>query len=729
MSVKGKTSALSLSMLLMACQGHQLPQKSSTEGSGSNAASVRPEPPIAKRVDYAVVSTHGTRNDPYYWLRDDERKAPEVLEYLNAENAYAKSFFAPLQEEVSQLFDEMKARVKEDDASVPYFYRGYWYYTRFETGAQYPIYARRKQSMSETEEVLLDGNAMAKAADTIYFNIGASQVSPDGTKLLYAVDTVGRRQYTLYGKDIATGRDLGFKVESVTANVQWASDSETFFYTDDDEQTLLPYRLYRATIRGFKPELVYEEKDSTFYLSIGATKSEKYLLVNSGSTLTSEIQLLPLAQPSSSLRSFLPRERGHEYSLDHFNSRFYVRSNRLKASNFALYSTEERLPTDAKNWRSELEHRADALLEEFEVFNDFIVVNERSSGLRKLRVLATENGAQANLTRSELLAADDPSYVMYLQSTPDVSSQTLRYSYVSLTTPNTTYDYDLRSKQRTLLKQEPVVGSFQSSDYASQYLQATARDGTKLPISLVYKKTTPLDGSAPLYQYGYGSYGASMEPNFSSMRLSLLDRGFVYAIAHIRGGEEMGRQWYEDGKLLKKINTFTDFIDVTDYLVANKIGAKDKIVAAGGSAGGLLMGAVINLAPQKYRAIAAHVPFVDVVTTMLDESIPLTTGEFDEWGNPKDKPYYDYMLSYSPYDQVKAQSYPRMLVTTGLHDSQVQYFEPAKWVAKLRVTKSDQNPLIFKINMEAGHGGRSGRFNRMQEIAEEYAFFLDAVRL
>jgi oligopeptidase B len=393
MSVKAKTSALSLSMLLLACQSNQsVPSKSSAEAGGSSSrADVLAKPPIAKRVDYAVVSEHGTRNDPYYWMRDDERKAPDVIDYLNAENAYTNAFFAPLQEDVSQLFDEMKARVKEDDASVPYFYRGYWYYTRFETGAQYPIYARRKQSMDGTEEVLLDGNAMAKAAATVYFNIGASQVSPDGTKLLYAVDTVGRRQYTLMAKDIASGGDLGIKVESVTANVQWASDSETFFYTDDDEQTLLPYRLYRSTLSGAKggakPELVYEEKDSTFYLSIASTKSEKYLLVNSGSTLTSEIQVLPLDKPSESLRSFLPRERGHEYSLDHFNSRFYVRSNSNKASNFALYSAVEKLPSDPKTWRSELAHRTDALVEEFELFNDFIVVNERSGGLRKLRVM------------------------------------------------------------------------------------------------------------------------------------------------------------------------------------------------------------------------------------------------------------------------------------------------------------------------------------------------------
>jgi len=688
-------------------------------------------PPIAKRVDYSVPSPFGTRNDPYYWLRDDTRKNPDMLAYLAAENAYTKQYFEPMQANIDSLVTEMKARIKEDDSSVPVFENGYWVYSRYETGKQYPIYARRKGLMTAPEEILLDGNAMDALSNTGYFSIGAAEVSPNGKLLAYAVDTVGRRQYTIKIKDLSNGADLPSQVEKVTSNVVWANDNQTIFYTDDNDETLLPYRLYRRNIKAaLADELVYEEKDNTFYLGIGRSKSEKYISIYLGSTLTTEVRLLSADRPAEEPKIVLTRERGHEYSLEHMGDQFYFLSNRDSASNFALFRAPEKIPTDVKSWTPVLAHRTDALIESFEVYPNTLAVNERSGGLSKIRLVSTDQklDAKAALAQSKLLKADDPSYVMELISTPDLSRAKLRYDYDSLAAPSSVYELDLVSGERTLLKQEPVLGEFNASEYASEYLHATARDGTLIPVSIVYKKTTPRDGTAPLYQYAYGSYGSSSEPTFSLNRLSLLNRGFVFAIAHIRGGQEMGRQWYEEGKLLKKINTFTDFIDVTDFLVQNKFGAKNKIVAAGGSAGGLLMGAVVNMAPEKYRAIAAHVAFVDVVTTMLDETIPLTTGEFDEWGNPKQKASYDYMLSYSPYDQVHAQNYPMMFVTTGLHDSQVQYYEPAKWVAKLRTLKTDKNPLLFKINMEAGHGGRSGRFDRLTQVAQEYTFFIDAVK-
>ena len=703
-----------------------------TNAAANVDANTAPLPaPVAKRVDYAVPSPFGARNDPYYWLRDDTRKNPEMLAHLAAENAYTQQYFAPMQARIEGMVTEMKARIKEDDSTVPVFEHGYWVYSRFETGKQYPIYARRKGVMTAPEEILLDGNVMDALSNTGYFSIGASEISPNGQLLAYAVDTVGRRQYTIKVRDLSTGSDLPGVVEKVTSNLVWANDNQTLFYTDDNDETLLPYRLYRRNIKATgSDELVYEEKDNTFYLGIGRSKSEKYISIYLGSTLTTEMRLLPADRPSEAPQIVLTRERGHEYSLEHMGDQFYFLSNRNGASNFALFRAPEKIPTDSKSWTPVLAHRTDALIEGFEVYPNTLAVNERSGGLSKIRLVSTDLklDARAALAQSKLLKADDPSYVMDLISTPDLSRAKLRYDYDSLATPSSVFELDLVSGERTLLKQEPVLGVFNASDYASEYVHATARDGTLIPVSIVYKKTTPRDGSAPLYQYAYGSYGSSTEPTFSLNRLSLLDRGFVFAIAHIRGGQEMGRQWYEDGKLLKKINTFTDFIDVTDFLVQNKFGAKNKIVAAGGSAGGLLMGAIVNMAPEKYRAIAAHVPFVDVVTTMLDESIPLTTGEFDEWGNPKQKASYDYMLSYSPYDQVRAQNYPMIFVTTGLHDSQVQYFEPAKWVAKLRHLKTDKNPLLFKTNMEAGHGGRSGRFDRLTQVAQEYMFFIDAVK-
>ena len=697
-------------------------------------AAAKTAAPIAKRIDAKIESEHGTRADPYHWLRDDKRENPEMLAYLSAENDYKKAYFERLSGRVADLTKELRGRIKEDESTVPTLDNGYWYYTRYEQGQQYPIMARRKGTMQDSEQILLDGNALA--GDSAYFSIGNMQVSPDGNTLAYAVDYVGRRQYSIKFKNLQTNAEIAGVIEQVSGDMVWAADNQTLFYTNEDEETLLPYQLFRHTL-GADPKsatLVYQEKDNTFYLSISSTKSERYLVMSMNSTLTSEHRILRADDPSGEFKMFRTRERDVAYSIDHMDGQFYILSNIAalnpatqkseKSDNFQILTVQDSAdpgadPGNAKQWQTLVPHDAAVFIEEFELFNGKMAIALRSDGLAKIRVLDLAK------QKSELIKADDPSYVMNILGTPDLASGALRYRYDSLSAPGQVFELDLLSGKRVQLKQDAILGEFDASLYESQYLHATAKDGTQIPISVVYKKTTALDGTAPLYVYAYGSYGASMDPYFNSNRLSLLDRGFVYAIAHIRGGQEMGRKWYEDGKLLKKINTFTDFIDVTDHLVAQKFGAKDRVFAMGGSAGGLLMGAIVNMAPEKYKGIVAHVPFVDVVSTMLDESIPLTTGEFDEWGNPKTKVYYDYMLSYSPYDQVSAQSYPAMLVTTGLHDSQVQYWEPAKWVAKLRHMKTDSNPLLFKVNMEAGHGGRSGRFDRLSETAEEFAFVLD----
>ena len=673
-------------------------------------------PPIAKRIDARIEAAHGTRIDPYAWLRDDTRTKPDVLAYLNAENAYTAQYFAPSAELQATLFNEMKARIKQDDSSVPVFENGYWYYTRFEQGGEYPIHARRKGSMQGAEQVMLDGNAMAKGLS--YFLIGDYEVSDDGNTLSYAVDTVGRRQFVVRFKDLRSNAELGDSIANVNANLVWAADNRTLFYVEIEPTTLLPYRVKRHIVGtpAASDPVVYEERDNTFYTSLGRTKSDAYVTVNLSSTLTSEVRLLRADQPGAALQTFLPRERGHEYVVDHLDGKFYVLSN-WQASNFRIWQSSEAVPTSKPQWRELVAHRTDALIDDFELYSGYLALDERSGGLKKIRLINLKAGG-----KDRVIDAPDPAYAMSLVSTPALDK--LRYNYDALTTPHSTWELDLQSDQRTLLKRDPVLGDFDSANYSSEFRFATAADGAQIPVSIVYRKSTPRDGTAPLYQYGYGSYGISMEPTFSAARLSLLDRGFVYAIAHVRGGQEMGRSWYESGKLLNKKNSFTDFLSVSDFLIEQKYGAPDKLFAAGRSAGGLLMGGVINIGGEKYRGIAAHVPFVDAVSTMLDESIPLTTGEFDEWGNPKEKASYDYMLSYSPYDNVSAKAYPAMFVTTGLHDSQVQYFEPAKWVAKLRAMKTDNNPLLFKTNMEAGHGGRSGRFVRLEETAQEYAFFL-----
>lgn len=676
-----------------------------------------PVAPVAVRKPYAVASPNGTRNDDYYWLRDDTRQSPEVLGYLNAENAYRDAVMAPAADLQARLYDEMVQRLKPDDASVPVLQHGVWRYTRFEEGKEYPIHARRVGSMSAPEQVMLDGNAMAQGH--AYFQIGDTQISPDGKLLAYAEDTVGRRQYTLKIKNLETGATLADSVPNVEPNIVWAADSKTLLYVAKDPVTLLSVRVHRHRL-GEAPAqdtLIYEGKDPSYYLSLGSSKSEKLLFIQLQSTLQTEVRYAAANDPQLRFKPLLPREAGHEYQADAIGNDFVIRSN-WQAPNFRIVRVPIARAADKAAWKDVLPARPDAFIENYALYRDYLAVNERSGGLLKLRARRWDGG------RDFVIASDQPSYSMTLIDTPDATRQRLRYVETSLATPRSTYEYDLVSGQRTLLKAETVLGGFDAANYRSAFVHAIARDGTRVPISLAYRKDTPLDGTAPLYQYAYGSYGYSTDPVFRSNWVSLLDRGFVVAIAHIRGGQELGRAWYEDGKLLKKMNTFTDFIDCTRWLVAQRYAAPDRVFAAGGSAGGLLMGAVANLAPQDYRGIVAYVPFVDVVTTMLDESIPLTTNEFDEWGNPKQKAYYDYMLGYSPYDNVRAQAYPAMLVVTGLWDSQVQYYEPAKWVARLRATKTDQRPLIFSVDMAAGHGGKSGRYQKYQDTAREYAFIL-----
>ncbi len=675
-------------------------------------------PPIAQVHPFIVLAPFGKREDDYYWLRDDTRKSREMLDYLAAENAYTDAKLAPTKALQDKIYDELVGRIKQDDSSVPVFDHGYWYYRRFETGGQYPIFARRRGSMDAPEEIMLDGNAMAAGKD--FFMIGDTEVSPDGQLLAYAEDDVGRRQYTLRIKNLATGEMLTDQVKDIEPNLVWSGDGKTVLYVEKDPVTLLSVRVRKHVLGDHSGHdtLAYEEHDHSYYLQLGKSKSEEIIFIQLASTLQSEWHYARADDPRLAFKVALARTPKHEYQLEHIGGEFVMRTN-WHAHNFQLVRAPVAKIADHRAWQSLLPPREDRFIEDFEVFKDYVAVSERTDGLMKLHVHSWDG------KKDFQIAADETSYAMHLSSTPGPESNTLRYTYTSLTTPRSTFAYDLASDQKTLLKREPVLGGFDQSNYVTEYLRAPAADGTLIPVTIAYRKGVTRDGTAPLYQYGYGSYGLSSDPEFRSNWVSLMDRGFVVAIAHVRGGEELGRSWYENGKLLKKRNTFTDFIDVTHYLVREKIVASDKVFAMGGSAGGLLIGAVANLAPQSYRGIVAHVPFVDVVTTMLDESIPLTTNEFDEWGNPKKHAYYDYMLSYSPYDNVRATAYPAMLVTTGLWDSQVQYYEPAKWVAKLRALKTDKNPLLFRINMEAGHGGKSGRFEKLHETATEYQFILD----
>jgi oligopeptidase B len=677
-----------------------------------------PKAPVA-RVEPKEMVNHGvTRVDDYYWMRDDERDDPEVLAHLEAENAYTDAVMEGTEALQKELFEEMKGRLEQDDASVPYLSRGFWYYTRFEEGKEYPIYCRKKGSMEADEQIIIDANVRAEGQS--YYNLGDIDVSESGDLIAYTEDTLSRRIYTIRFKNLETGEDLPDVIEGTTGGVTWAANDTHVFYMKRDEKTLRSFQVWRHTLGTptANDALVYQEDDETFSTYAYLSRSREYVIVASSSTLTDEARVIDVATPEATPTVFLPREVGHEYGVDHALGRFFVRTNK-DALNFKLMSAPPETTADMSTWTEVVPHREDVYLSRFVTFDGHLVLHERVDGMTTLRVKPWDASKPEHT-----IAFDDGAYFVYPSANPDPKTTTLRFGFQSMTTPRSTYDYDMETRERTLLKQDKVLGGFDPADYVSERIMVTARDGAQVPVSLVHRKDLDRSKPAPLYQYGYGSYGASMEPYFGMSRLSLLDRGFIFAIAHIRGGQEFGRKWYDDGKMLRKMNTFNDFIDVSKHLIAKGYTAPDQLIISGGSAGGLLVGAVMNMAPELYAAVVANVPFVDVVTTMLDESIPLTTFEYDEWGNPNEKVYFDYMLSYSPYDNVEAKDYPNVLVITGLHDSQVQYWEPMKWVAKLRARKTDSNLLLFSVDMEAGHGGASGRFKRFEETALEYAFLL-----
>ena len=680
--------------------------------------------PDAKVIPHVTEIHNLELNDDYFWMRlsdaQKEAKTPDdqtqdVLDYLNAENEYKESALAPTKDFQSELFDEIVGRIVKDDESVPVFYRGYWYYSRYEEGKEYAFNCRKKDSLENPEEVLLDGPQLAEGHS--YFAIGGSSISPNNNIIVYGIDTVSRRQYTLRFKDLTTGVVFEDEIPETTGGAVWANDNKTIFYTKKDPVTLRSYRILKHILGTDLSEdvVVYEETDDTFNIGVGKSKSERFIMIGANSTLSSETRYIDADKPNSEWTVIQERQDNHEYGVSHYGDHFYIQTN-AEAKNFKLVKTSIETPS-REHWVDVIPHRDDVLFEGTEIFEDFLVIEERKEGLTNIRVKSWDD------SEDYYLEFNDPAYMAYVGANPDFKSTTLRFGYTSLTTPNTTYEHSFDDKSRTQLKQQKVLGGdFDPANYASERIMVEARDGAQVPVSIVYRKGVKMDGSNPLLLYAYGSYGYSMDPGFSSTRLSLLDRGFVYAMAHIRGGSEMGRNWYEDGKLFKKMNTFNDFIDCGKHLVANNYTSPDHLYAMGGSAGGLLMGAVMNLEPELFNGIVAAVPFVDVINTMLDESIPLTTGEFDEWGNPKDKAYFDYMMSYSPYDNISKLNYPHTLITTGYWDSQVQYWEPAKWIAKLRDQKQDDNLLIMHCNMETGHGGASGRFARFKETAMEYAF-------
>jgi len=679
------------------------------------------QPPIAKIIPKKLKKHNEIRVDNYFWLND--RENPEVVDYLNKENQYYHEMTAHTKEFQAQLFEEMKSRIKEDDESVPYLYNGYYYITRFETGKDYPIYSRKKESLSAKEEILFDCNEMAKGY--AYFQLGGLSISPDNKLAVFSFDSVGRRIYTIQIKNLETNAILEDIIEKVTGTAVWANDNHTVFYSSQDEVTLRSDKIFKHKLGAKQADdvLIYFEEDETFNVEVAKSKSRKYLAIESSSTLTTEYQILDADNPDGQFEIFQKRVRGMEYSINHYGDSFYIMTNKDKAENFKLMKTSIDA-TAKKNWVEVIAHRKDVLLEDIEIFRDFLVLEERENGLNKIRIMPWSGEGEY------YLPFESETYTAYTGTNVDFDTDILRYAYQSMATPSSVIDFNMKTKEKEIKKEHQVLGGkFDKNNYLEERVWATATDGTKIPISMVYRKGLKKDGNNPLLQYAYGSYGHSMDATFSSTRLSLLDRGFIFAIAHIRGGEDLGRNWYEEGKLLKKINTFTDFIDCSKYLINEKYTSPKHLYAEGGSAGGLLMGVVVNMAPELYNGVIAQVAFVDVVTTMLDDSIPLTTGEYDEWGNPNNKKYYDYMLSYSPYDNVLPQKYPNMYISTGLHDSQVQYWEPAKWVAKLRVLKIDNNLLFLDTNMDAGHGGASGRFEAIKELAKEFSFLLDLEKI
>nr|WKN38505.1 S9 family peptidase [Tunicatimonas sp. TK19036] len=684
-----------------------------------------PEAPVAQKKD-SVLSIHGdTRVDPYFWMRltDEQKRATkpdeqtqQVVQYLEDENAYTKVAMKDTEELQEQLYDEIVGRISQTDESVPYFKNGYWYYTRYEEGQEYPIYARKKESLDADEEILLNVNELAEGFD--YYNAVGLKVSPDNKLLAFAEDTLSRRVYTIRFKNLETGEMLPDQIENTQGDGAWAKDNQSYFYTTKDEVTLLSNKIWRHQLgeEVSDDDLKYEEKNPAFYIGVASSTSGEYIIIWHQSTLANDYHLLKADQPDSDFQEFTPRETKHRYDIEHVDDKFYIRTD-WDAPNYRLMETSVNA-TGKQAWKEVIPHRKDVLLDDMDVFQRYLVLTEKSNALPKLRVMDRQSNEEY------YIQFDEPAYVLSSATNPEQDTEILRYGYASLTTPTSIYDYNMRTREQDLKKRQEVVGGHNPDEYVTERIFAASRDGKQIPISLVYKKGMRKGNDTPLLLYAYGSYGFSVDPGFSSARLSLLDRGFIWAIAHIRGGQDLGREWYEDGKMFNKKNTFTDYIDCADHLMAEGYTSKEHLYGLGGSAGGLLMGAVANMAPDRFNGLIAAVPFVDVVSTMLDESIPLTTNEFDEWGNPKNLESYEYMLSYSPYDNVKEQAYPNMLVTTGLFDSQVQYWEPAKWVAKLRDKKTDDNLLLLETNMDAGHGGASGRFQQYKETALEYAFML-----
>ena len=678
-------------------------------------------PPLAKIIPTPLEKFNDVRVDNYFWLND--RENPEVIDYLNKENQYYQEMTAHTKAFQKELFEEMKARIKEDDESVPYLYNGYYYITRFETGNDYPIYSRKKGSLSANEEIMFNCNELAKGHK--YFQLGGLSVSTDNQFVAFAVDTVGRRIYTVQIKNLATGEIFADTIENTSGDSTWANDNQTLFYTRQDEKTLRSDKVFKHQLNtdAANDILVFHEKDDTYSVEVTKEKSKKYIVISSSSTMTTEFRTLLADNPNGKFTIFQKRVRGLEYDIAHFGEHFYVLTNKDEATNFKLMKTPE-LATAKENWVDIIAHRDDVLIEDIDIFRDFLVVTERFNGLNTIRIMPWSGEGEY------YLPFESETYTAYTSTNVDFDTDILRYGYQSMATPSSIIDFNMKTKAKEIMKEQEVLGDkFDKNNYTEERVWATATDGTKVPISMVYRKELKKNGTNPLLQYAYGSYGYSMDATFSSTRLSLLDRGFIFAIAHIRGGEDLGRQWYEDGKLLKKKNTFTDFIDCSKFLIAEKYTSPLHLYAEGGSAGGLLMGVIANTAPELYNGIISQVPFVDALTTMLDDTIPLTTGEYDEWGNPNVKKYYEYMKSYSPYDNVTAQEYPTMYISTGLHDSQVQYWEPAKWVAKLRALKTDSNTIYLDTNMDAGHGGASGRFEALKELAKEFTFLLDLEKI
>ncbi|MCO5248283.1 MAG: S9 family peptidase [Chitinophagales bacterium] len=676
--------------------------------------------PSCEKIPFELKRHNDKRIDNYYWLNEywtDGPRKQQVVDYLEAENAYSKAVMAPTDALQEELFQEIKGRIKQKDESVPYFENGYWYYTKTEENQEYPIYCRKEGALEAEEEVILDVNKMAEGHE--YYKVSGLEISPDNQILAFAVDTLSRRIYTIYFKVLATGEVLSETITNASANFEWANDNKTLFYTSKDVKTLREDKVWSYILGKKESErLIFEEKDDTYYVSLSKTKSKNYILINSESTLSTEVRFVNANQPNAKFEVFLPREKDHLYEIEDYNGDFYILTN-WRATNFRIMKTPTHAHTNKRKWKTVVAHRDDVLVENFDIFKDYLVVSEQTNANSKIRVIPWQD-----TSRAYYIPFDEEVYVASMSYNPEFDTDKIRMSYQSMITPSTIYEYQLNTKTFKILKQQEVLGGYDKNNYETKRLWATVRDGVKVPISIVYKKDFVQDGKQPLLLYGYGSYGISMSPYFRSSVLSLLDRGFAYAVAHIRGGQEMGRPWYEDSKLFKKKNTFYDFIDCAEYLIESSYTSPQHLYANGGSAGGLLMGAIANMRPDLWHGIVSDVPFVDALTTMLDESIPLTTGEYDEWGNPNNKRSYNYIKSYSPYDNIESKDYPNMMINTGLHDSQVQYFEPAKYVAKLRELKTDDNILLFNCDMSTGHGGSSGRFQALRETAREFAFYL-----